>query len=188
MAITAISSPWYILSYRPPLLLMLFPTFFPDFRDMMDFWVARYLLNELHNLCFKGMLKIHWIIFLEANGCAYNLRAHVWDTYCEEDKSSASIHSKSIRIWNSMTKSYYINQQRLWHEVPVLSSTGTLWIYSKSCSTHVAQNIFFNHPMFLNGYETCLCPKIIVILAWLRSVRCCLLSHSSSCPILTHKV
>lgn len=31
--------------------------------------------------------------------------------HCEEDKSCASIHSKSVRIQNSMTKSYYINQR-----------------------------------------------------------------------------
>jgi len=55
--------------------------------------------------------------------------------------------------------------------------------YCMSCFTHIAQNIFFNHPMLLDDYETCLNPKIIVILAWLRSVHCRLPCHSSSCPI-----
>lgn len=75
-----------------------------------------------------------------------------------------------------------------WHRYPV--NLQYLLFYHMHANTYTAQNIFLIHPMLysLDGYETCLCPKITVIPARLRSVHYRLLSHSSPCPISVHRV
>ncbi len=95
------------------------------------------------------MLKLLWITFLR--GKWMSLRTHVWDTHCEEDKSSTSIHTKSIRIQNRMTKSYYINQKSLQESYMTWNPCALCHCYRLNLQfvpfyTHSLRHIF-NHPV-----------------------------------------